>query len=639
MCGLFAMIAPEPIDLDLGQALDLMRHRGPDGRGTIRWPGPGSMAIAGAGPGLVHLGHVRLAILELSDLGAQPMSSPDGRHWLILNGEIYNHVELRRELESTGWVFRGRSDTEVALAALIRWGVERALQRFTGMFALLLLDTSDGSVVAARDPFGIKPLYHATCAHGLALASEPQVLASLPGVGSDVDAERLWHYLGHGVTDHGDGTLFAGVRQIPGGHYAIIRQGRSPLETRRYWQPPPIAEPAPAEPSVLAERLRHLLLESVRLHLRSDVPVGVAVSGGLDSSAIICAMRHLAPHAEIHAFTYDADDPAIAESGWAARAVEWTGARWHRVSVGREDMSDQLASLVSAMGEPFGSTSILAQHAVFQAARSSGIRVMLDGQGADELFAGYGFYQSWRVASLIASGHATQAFDLIMAQGRWPGRSRMRTAWRSIAACLPAASRRWISGLTVRGAAPWWADRRWFAGRGVAVSSPFHGHRPRLALMQELHESVACSQLPGLLRYEDRNSMRNSVESRVPFLTTGMADFALGLPEAQLVGPDGTAKRILRDALRGLVPDALLDRRDKIGFATPESSWLRSCPGLIEQALAAEPPGLDIDAVRRRLASGRLIPGRSFLPWRLVNYGLWHAGRISRGSGLALQRR
>lgn len=612
MCGLVAVIASEPRDVDLAGALSALRHRGPDGAGQVHWPGPGLAVRAGAGAGRAHLGHVRLAIIDRSPAGAQPMATADGRHWLVLNGEIYNHAELRRCLEAAGERFRGRSDTEVALAALARWGREEALARFEGMFALVHLDARDGSVLAARDPFGIKPLYHARCDRGLAFASEPTALLRLPGVDRTTDPGRLWDYLAHGVTDHGSGTLFRGISQVAAGT-AMELAADGAMRSWRHWQPP-AAGSGRLPPAAAARLLRDRLLASVRSHLRSDVPVGVALSGGIDSSAIACAMRRVEPGACIDAFTYAPDDPAISEADHAQAVAARIGARWHRVTIDPATVGDRLASLVAAHGEPFGSTRILAQHAVFAAARAAGVVVMLDGQGADELFAGYDHYQSWRLAGLLAAGHPGRALRLALAQRRWPGRAPWRIVLRGLADGCAAAR-----DITT---APWWAEPGWFADHGIALGQRFGRHRGGRLLADELAESRTTTHLPGLLRYEDRNAMLNGVESRLPFLARPLAAAAIALPEAALIGPDGSSKRILRLALRGLVPDRILDRRDKLGFATPADDWLRRCPGLVERALAADLPGIDRSAVRRRLADPQMRHG--FLAWRLVNYGLWY---------------
>lgn len=627
MCGIFVVAARRRVHVDLPSALDRLGHRGPDARGMAHWPGPGFSVRSGFGSGLVHLGHTRLAIIDLSESGSQPMSDGSGRRWLLLNGEIYNHVELRAELESKGVGFRGRSDTEVALASMMTWGVEAALRRFVGMFAFVLFDSVDGSIFAARDPFGIKPLYHARFDQGIAFASEPGVLSALPGVDVRVDPGRVWEYLALGMTDHGANTMVSGIEQVPPAHFIEMSVSDSDIGCRRYWGPPDIDTGVGIGAIDPADHLREIFLDSVRLHLRSDVPVGIALSGGIDSSAIACAIRHLDPAAEIHAFTFDAGTDGPSEVQWAEMAVDRVGATWHRVTLDSSGIADDLRSLVAAQGEPFGGTSILAQYAVFRAARDAGIKVMLDGQGADELFAGYPHYQAYRVASLLSSGKYSDAASLIWNQGYWPGRKRYSVTGRAFSMLLSAGLVEIGERILGRGIQRWWVDGSWFSDHRVAASSRYHRHSGPWALADELRESIAVTNLPALLRYEDRNSMRNSIESRVPFLGLPLATFALGCPEGDLIAADGSSKAVLRRALRGIVPDVLLDRRDKVGFATPERKWMSSCPELIEEALAETLPGVDREAVRSRFRDRRGWSGGGFQMWRLVNYGLWLAKR------------
>jgi len=620
MCGLIGFLLAQTGSADLEPLVASLRHRGPDGTGVLRWR-PGGAASRDDGPCRVALGHTRLAILDLSPLGHQPMSTPDGRWHLVYNGEIYNHGELRTELEQEGCRFASRSDTEVVLHALATWGPERALPRLRGMFALALLDTQEGRLLLARDRFGIKPLYLCRWRDGLAFASEPGPLRALPGVDGELDAARAWDYLAEGLTDHGDRSLLAGIRQVPAGHWsmATVDAPAGLFDFRRHAQPAAVA-PALSFADA-ADRLRHLLLDSVRCHLRSDVPVGTALSGGLDSSAIVCAIRHLEPDRPIHTFSYIADDPALSEARWATLVNEHVGAIAHPVSASPEALVEELDRLMAAQGEPFASTSIHAQACVFRAARQTGVPVLLDGQGADELLAGYPWHQGERLASLLRQGCWLRALRLLHAQAGWPGRSRREVLARALRRLLPGCAR-----LARTSGRPSWARLGWFRERGV---DPTTGHQPPAA-RETLRAALAWERdtcgLAQLLRYEDRNSMACSVESRVPFLDLPLVAFAASLPEEHLVGDDGSSKRLLRAALRGIVPDAVLDRRDKIGFATPEAAWLRQRPDLLRAAItrAGEVPCLDHDGVAALLEgvlTGRRPAGH--LAWRLVNFIRW----------------
>ena len=322
-----------------------------------------------------------------------------------------------------------------------------------------------------------------------------------------------------------------------------------------------------------AGTLRDILVDSVRLHLRSDVPVGACLSGGIDSSAIVMTMRAVGgKNVDLHTFTYAADGTALNEEGFADVVGAAAGATMHKVRLEPGELVRDLDRLIADQDLPFVSTSIYAQHRVFAAARGAGIKVMLDGQGADEMLAGYPFYASARVASLVRGGELRCAASLLA--------HSTRTTRRAGCAACCAPRRRlfrrafWqaAAGLIRRSRAGRGLNHRWFAERHALDDRSFWEHRS--SLRAALAATFGETNLPALLRYEDRNSMAHSIESRVPFLTRSLAEFVFSLPERFLIAADGTSKSVLRAALRGLVPDAVLDRRDKIGFQTPEPNWL-----------------------------------------------------------------
>ncbi len=315
------------------------------------------------------LGFRRLSIIDLSETGHQPMPSSDGRYWIIFNGEIYNYVELRMELEALGHRFRSHSDTEVLLAAYAQWG-PKALLRLVGMFACAILDTHERKLFLARDPFGIKPLYYVRSAGFFAFASEIKALLDIPGLRRTVNPERLYLYLRHGLTDHGSETMFAHIRQLPAAHYLEIPlQGGPSSLPQQYWSMDLSRHPTYSFDEA-AEQLRELFVHNIRLHLRSDVAVGAALSGGIDSSSIVSAMRHVeGEKLELHTFTHVAEDPSINEEHWAEMAGQAASAAIHKVKPTAEDLACDLERLIAMHDEPFGSTSIYAQYRVFGLAR------------------------------------------------------------------------------------------------------------------------------------------------------------------------------------------------------------------------------------------------------------------------------
>jgi asparagine synthase (glutamine-hydrolysing) len=634
MCGIAGVVtsAEGRIDREMGRRLlDSLEHRGPDDAGFLVWSGVGEVhkgrdwPTEATGPGVV-LVHRRLSILDLAETGWQPMSSADDRFHLVFNGEIYNYVELRRELQALGHSFVSTSDSEVLLAAWAQWG-RAVLPRLVGMFAFAVLDTRERTVTLARDFFGIKPLYYAVTPRGLAFASEIKSLLPLSGERPGVNPQRLFEYLRFGLTDHGDETLFANVRQLPAAHCLVV-----PLEApaggraERYWEVD-LAPRTDLSFGQAAERMRELFLESVALHLRSDVPVGAALSGGIDSAAIVMAMRHLDPALEIHTFSYIADDPALSEERWIDLVGGAAGAVVHKIHPQPEELSRDLEHLIFVQDEPFGSTSIYAQHRVFQLAHEVGIKVMLDGQGADELLGGYPSYRAARLASLLRQGRWVEAARFAGHAGRQPGMRPGRLALVALGLLTPPTLQGYGEGLLGDGLTPAWLERRWFAERGVRFRVPRRNYG-RDMLRNRLHHTLVEANLPMLLRYEDRNSMSFSIESRVPFLTPALASFVLSLPEEYLISPEGETKSVFRAAMRGIVPDAILDRRDKIGFATPEQRWLRTLEPWVGAilhpdriaglpALAGAQVGRDWEQVRcgrRRF---------DFRTWRSINLVRW----------------
>jgi len=572
--------------------------------------------------------HQRLAIIDLTEGGWQPMCTADGRYALVFNGEIYNYIELRAELEKCGHTFSSESDSEVLLEAFAEWGAAAA-SRLVGMFAFAILDTFARTVTLVRDPFGIKPLHYATWPGGLGFASEIKSLLHLPGVSRRASAQALLDYLDQGAVGHSSQTMFADVKSLPPGSFATLTLDRPDrLALERYWSPP---EDETIEISFdeASAQVRDLFLDSLSLHLRSDVPVGTALSGGVDSSAIIAGLRSVGgADTDIRAFSYIASDPTLSEEKWVDLAAVAAGARVVKVSPSETDLLTDLDDLIKCQDEPFGSTSIYAQHRVFRSAAEHGVKVMLDGQGADEMLAGYRPYISVRIASLLRRGDLLAARRLAFAGARLPGsQSAPRLLAKAGASLLPPGVFQHVKhGVDAsRPQADRWIDHAWFAKHGGI-------ERPVSPLSTSLHEvlrrDVTSSSLPALLRYEDRNSMAFSIESRVPFLTTSLADFVLRLPASYLLDTDGTTKSVFRSAMRGIVPDGILDRRDKIGFATPEKQWLGALSGWVDTTLDNADrdslPGLRLEMVRAEwqgICAGQRPFG--WHVWRWLNLVRW----------------
>jgi asparagine synthase (glutamine-hydrolysing) len=622
MCGIAGIVATgngHRAFGDLAEVSRLLRHRGPDDEGILVYPADGAHRR-------VALIHRRLSILDLSSTGHQPMESADGRYVIVFNGEIYNYVELRAKLEHLGHRFSSSGDTQVLLAAYAQWG-DRVLDRLTGMFAFAILDKFRHRLFLARDPFGIKPLYYAFADGAFTFASELRALLAFSSARRRVDPDRLYRYLRYGLTDEGRGTLIAGIHQLPAANYAEVDIDAPGLpEPTAYWEPQALADDGISFNDA-AERLRELFLQNIALHLRSDVPIGTALSGGIDSSSIIAGIRAVAPQAEIHAFSYVPDDPALSEERWIELAAGSARADVHKVRVGARDLRTDLQVLGATQGEPFGSTSIYAQYSVFREAARCGIKVMLDGQGADELLGGYRQYYGARMVSLIRQGRIREARTLLRKIGDLPGVRKSYVIQKVAEHLTPPAAQKYLRKLVGKELMPSWMNQNWFRRAGV-IEAALDASRGKQALKEDLVRDLTRTSLPALLRYEDRNSMAFSIESRVPFLTRDMAEFVLRLPEAHIIDDAGTTKAVFRSAMRGLVPDAILDRKDKIGFSTPESEWLQSMDTwarpMFESEAAQSIPALNLPAARA-LWENTLSGERPFdyQLWRMLNLIQW----------------
>lgn len=635
MCGISGFFSQNkvPADPRIANSMSaVMTPRGPDSYGFTAWS-PGQevvfdryTSISDASEKLI-LVHRRLAILDLSDAGQQPMVTRDGRYCIVFNGEIYNYLELKAELKELGYVFTSNSDTEVLLYAYAAWGAA-ALSRLVGMFAFAILDTCACKLFLARDCFGIKPLYYTLNDHYFGFASEIPALLQIPGVSRKANPQAVYSYLHSNYTDHEQGTFFKDIYQLPPAHYLeVVIEAPGQLVPQRYWDVD-LDTSLDISFAEATDHLRELFLESVQLHLRSDVLVGAALSGGIDSSAIVMSMRHLeGENLNLHTFSYVASQSELSEEVWIDRVIDGSGAIAHKVKLSPSGLIQDIGRLIAAQGEPFGSTTIYAQYCVFKLAQEAGIKVMLDGQGADELLGGYRPYLAARLASLVIQGHYGQAYQFMRKASQLSGVSRQYLLARMGGLMLPEQLQLFARYLVGRQTTPPWMNSQWVNEYGFSPMSLRLNHQ-RNVLQEQLYRATTHVSLPMLLRYEDRNSMAHSIESRVPFLMPALAEFLFAMPEEFLISSEGTSKHIFRQAMRGIVPNSILDRRDKIGFATPELSWMRQMQPWFESVLAS-PVAQSIPLFRHDVMQKTfeaMIEGSisfDLCVWRWVNLICW----------------
>lgn len=595
----------------------ILSHRGPDDEGEL---------VKASGDSIVAFGHKRLSIIDLSAKGRQPFVSSDGRLILSYNGEIYNYMELRKELVALGRSFTTQTDTEVLLQAWAEWGVA-CLPRLVGMFAFAIWDQNEGSITLCRDAFGMKPLFYSLQNGKLLFASETAALRLLSDAPARLNHQRAYDYLVRGHYDSKEETFFAGVKHLLPGYFMRFDVARKQAQPPMSWNYLDIAEDQTIGFEQAAEKLRELFLNSVRLHMRSDVPLGAMLSGGVDSSAVACAMRRLEPGLDLHTFSFIAKGSDKSEEHWVDAINRHTGAIAHKVTLSPMDLLTDIDSLILRQGEPFGSSRIYAHYGVCRAIREAGVTVILEGQGADELLAGYMGYPGARLRSLLERGAFLRALRFLSNWSEWPGRSyAMGLKWlvdETTQGNLNAMLRR-LNGNSLH---PDWVRVQKLDNNKVirgmdAATDGIRGRRLPAALRCALTKRG----LPHLLRHSDRNSMAFSIESRLPFLTTELAHFMLSLPETYLVSDEGETKSVFRAAMRGIVPDEILDRKDKIGFETPEHEWLAQKAETIKTWLARDLTLSWVNNERLGREFEMIMSGRrifSWQAWRWICFTRW----------------
>lgn len=605
----------------LPKALHAMRRRGPDDSGHD---------LFHIGTATLGMAQTRLSIIDLSAAGHQPMHSHDGRWAIVFNGEIYNYRELRTELQALGHRFVSDSDTEVLLAAWAQWS-HSCLARLTGMFAFAVFDRHTNALTCVRDAFGIKPFFYSSGAKGFRFASEVPALLQLLTGKPQLNWQRAYDYLVHGDYDSGPDVFFAGVHHLLPGHWLTVDLATGQASTPQRWWTPRIEERDNWRFADAVEQVREQFLQNIRLHLRSDVPLGAALSGGIDSSAVVCAMRHVEPDLPIHTFSYIAAGSAVNEEHWVDRVNAHVGAIAHKVSATGAELARDLDDMILAQGEPFGSTSIYAQYRVCQLAREAGVTVTLDGQGADEMLAGYSGYPGQRLRSLVETGQWGQAYQFWSAWAQGPGRSRAHGAKALVGQWAQGDLYDALNTLNGGQAVPSWLNAKLLHEQEIKTRFPkvnpactMKGRR----LTAELAHSLSERGVVQLLRHGDRNSMRFSLESRVPFLTLDMVNLLLSMPEDYLISPCGETKHVFRAAMRGIVPDDVLNRKDKIGFATPEQAWLLPMAESMREWLSTDLKLPFLNQPRVLEEFEHIVSGKrpfSWQVWRWVNFYRWHA--------------
>ena len=623
MCGFVAIVSSDNATPDRGllaRMSETISHRGPDDSGIF--------AEAGVG-----LAFRRLSILDLAPSGHQPMLSPDQRHVIVFNGEIFNYIELRTELEGLGHTFRSTGDTEVLLTAYRQWGTD-CLRRFNGMWAFVIYDRVERTLFGARDRFGVKPLFWHRSGNSLVFASEIKAIRDSAYTSLQPDWSTVSAFLLEGRLDQDDASFYAGVTRVPAGT-AFMVDAEARMKTWRHWslEEAGANAEAPADP---VESFAELFEDAVRVRLRSDVPVGVLLSGGMDSTSIICSMARglsretIASGNGFNAFCYMA--PEFDETAFIDATLSQTNATLRKLDTSPRKIWDTLASHLWYQDEPVHSFTSVVGHQLMQLARGRSVKVLLNGQGADETLAGYPSYFDVFWADLVRKGRLWAALNEMRAHKQAYGGSSARSLMRSAEAVL----RQKFANLPAYSKMS--ADRRSAAVQQDSWVSPdIHREwRPleRLqgaSLTDTLRWSVERSPLPLYLRVEDRNSMAHSVEVRLPFLDYRLVTLAFSLgSQWKLRGAFN--KFILRQAMRNRIPENVRQRALKMGFPTAVDDWFRTdlyepMKDLLASRVARESGAWNVrtvsDALERHRRGEISVGNRLF---HVAQYCLWMEG-------------
>lgn len=646
MCGLTGFVArpgrsAAELDALVTRMADSIAHRGPDDWGI--W------TDAGAG---VALGFRRLAIVDLSQQGHQPMRSASGRFWMIFNGEVYNHAEIRKELLAAGCTFRGHSDSEVMLASFERWGVAAAIPRFVGMFAIALWDTAERTLTLIRDRLGKKPLFVYDEPGLVSFASELKALCAGPSFDRAVDRDAVVAYLRY-LYVPAPRTIYRRVRKLPPGHMLTIADPEAPLpESVAFWDLAAVARDGEAHPfegddAEAVDEFDRLLSDAVGLRMQADVPVGALLSGGVDSSTVVALMQALSPSRKVRTYTIGFREREHDESAPARAVARHLGTEHTELTLGADDALALVPRLPTMFDEPLADPSQLPTYLVCELARRE-VTVALTGDGGDELFTGYNRYVHGarllpRLLAMPRPARQTLGAGLgVLESGAWDAMHR------AVSAVVPAARRQRLVGLKVgklrrllshetqaamyRDLMSAWLDPMRLVRGGRDEPGVFAEHvaaETPARLIDRMALADQGSYLPDdLLAKVDRASMAVSLEARLPILDHRVVEFAWRLP-LQLRVRRGRGKWILRQVLHRRVPPALVDR-PKVGFSVPIATWLRGPlrawgDALLEPRRLRDGGLLDADAVRSSWDAfqERGTPGEAAGIWAVLMLLAW----------------
>lgn len=600
MCGLVGIFCKKGItepDVELiGRMNYIQRHRGPDDEGLYV-------------DDYCVLGHRRLAIIDLSKDGHQPFESDDHRFQLVYNGEIYNYIELREELQHLGWRFRTKTDTEVLLKAYQQYG-KACLSKFNGMFAFAIYDTEQKSLFLARDRLGIKPLYFTVIDSSFYFASEIKALVRIPSLKFSVNHQSMFDYIVFNRTDIYDETFLNEIKRIPKGHYATF--DFKGLRLTQWWNPEDYLNRAPLEDlEDITGKTEKILISSIKLRMRSDVPVGSCLSGGLDSSILIGILfTHYDVEEDYPTFTASFPGHPIDETRYINELNKKYPFRNIRTFPSAKGAREKLEDFVYANDEPTTNSSFYSQYEVMRLAKEHGVTVLMDGQGGDENFAGYQYFHGFNLYGLLKEKRALRfASELLKSLLRRQDKSAYQTLLFQI---LPHSIREQLLLRTVPYIHPDFFYE--YVNHSRIYNEFFDVDGLNKSLVRHFQYK-----LEHLLRMEDRNSMAFSLEARVPYLDYRLIEYLLGVSQ-DLKIRGGETKYLQKKVLRNYTIPEILNRTDKIGFGTPGDEWMLSRPWRDYTAESY----MDLTETFPGVFKGNAeLPERGFDRWKINQLATW----------------
>ncbi|MGE5417653.1 MAG: asparagine synthase (glutamine-hydrolyzing) [Acidobacteriota bacterium] len=569
MCGIAGFVTTsinrEEAQHILSNMTDTLIHRGPDDSGTVIVPN-------NCRTGLFGLGHRRLTIIDLTAMGRQPMASPDGAIQIVFNGEIYNYIELKDELKAKGYTFKSTSDTEVVIASYLEWG-ETCFAHFNGMWAMAISDTRNDKLILSRDRFGKKPLYYYMTDSELVFASEIKAFYKHPNFKAEPDYDKIFKYIStnYRYVDVDNHTFFEGVYQVPKSSYMIIDCTLKP-RTNKYWSLDPFIDPVDISEEQAIEKFRELLIDSVKIRLRSDVPVGCMLSGGMDSTSVTCIAYEVLKQPVITFSGITGDVKGVYdESEYIDSVVKKTNAIHHYLRPDPANMFVAVEEMLDYHDEPVCTVTWHSLYLIAKKVRLENVPVLLNGHGGDEILGGYWDHYHYNFYDIEQSGNRTvlehEKQYWLDNHGRDPQEiSRTREYINKLMQGQTTEMNRFVDYSNC-----FLPDVVAKYRRAAKLSVPCC----KSLLSKRLYSELMFETVPASLRAEDRNTMANSIESRSPMLDYRLAEFCLSLPNRFKIR-DGIGKWLLRESMRNILPEDVRTRKDKAGFISPADEWFRT---------------------------------------------------------------